>query len=121
MKSTPSRLVDVQETGRRLGVSVSTVWRMIRRGTLPSIRSGGRRLVPSTALEGRSGLGLAAEIQPFTRDNPIFRLIGAGRSGGHAAGARDKHKVLADAFAFDRHFRQYGRFEILGPDATNVP
>ena len=30
-------------------------------------------------------------------------------------------RSLRTAFAFDRHFRQYGRFEILGPDATNVP
>jgi excisionase family DNA binding protein len=58
-QGTPS-LVSVVEAGRALGVSLSTVWRLIRRGALPSVRRGGRR-------------------------------------------------------SFDRHFRQYGRFQVLGP------
>ncbi|MGH8168535.1 MAG: helix-turn-helix domain-containing protein, partial [Woeseiaceae bacterium] len=45
------QFVDVPEAGRVLGVSDSTVWRMIRRGALPSIRRGGRRLVPRRALK----------------------------------------------------------------------
>ena len=41
-----SELFDVEEAGRALGVSVSTVWRMIRSGRLASVRKRGRRLIP---------------------------------------------------------------------------
>ena len=33
-------------------------------------------------------------IPPLTEDHPIFRLVGAGRGGGNAPGARDKHAIL---------------------------
>lgn len=32
----------------------------------------------------------------FTKDHPIFRLLGIGRSGGRYPGARDKHRILSD-------------------------
>jgi hypothetical protein len=35
-----------------------------------------------------------SHIQPFTENHPIFRLVGAGRSGGQSPGARDKHAIL---------------------------
>jgi hypothetical protein len=35
-----------------------------------------------------------SDVQPFTESHPLFRLIGAGRSGGQAPGARDKHAIL---------------------------
>jgi len=54
------QLISVEEAGRALGVSRSTVWRLIRRG----------------------------------EHHPIFRLVGAGRGGGRAPGARDKHAIL---------------------------
>lgn len=88
-------LVTVDEAGRSLGVSRSTVWRMIRRGELPSIRKGGRRLIASDALQTRSVVRESARIPPFTLDNPIFRLIGAFRSGGGGPGSGDKHALLA--------------------------
>lgn len=91
--STDEQLVDVPEAGRVLGVSESTVWRMIRRGALPSVRKGGRRLVPRRAL-GTLARETGPRIPPFTEDNPIFRLVGAGHSGGVAPGARDKHSIL---------------------------
>ncbi|MGQ0591488.1 MAG: helix-turn-helix domain-containing protein [Gammaproteobacteria bacterium] len=90
----PSQLVGVQEAGQSLGVSVSTVWRMIRSGTLPSVRQGGRRLVPRDALESRVLRRQAEQVPPLRKDHPIFRLIGAGRSGGQEPGARDKHVIL---------------------------
>jgi len=34
------------------------------------------------------------DIRPFTENHPIFRLMGAGRSGGRSPGARDKHAIL---------------------------
>ena len=88
-----NRFVDVHEAGKVLGVSESTVWRMIRRGTLPSIRRSGRRLVPRRALE-KTVKKTTAQIPPLAGDHPIFRLVGAGRGGGGSPGARDKHSLL---------------------------
>ena len=93
MAAVRSRM-SVAEAGRTLGVSVSTIWRMIRRGDLPSLRHRGRRLVLTQALTARTASAQGGEIPPFTHDHPIFRLIGAGRGGGHAPGARDKHTLV---------------------------
>ena len=88
-------LITVEEAGRALGVSRSTVWRLIQRGELPSIRRGGRRLVPADAARRRPRrVASATAIPPLTESHPIFRLVGAGRGGGHAPGARDKHAIL---------------------------
>ena len=86
--------MSVAEAGRALGVSVSTVWRMIRRGDLPSVRHRGRRLVLRHALAARTARARGAEVPPFTRDHPIFRLVGAGHGGGDTPGARDKHALV---------------------------
>lgn len=86
--------ISVAEAGQALGVSVSTVWRMIRRGDLPSVRHRGRRLVLEHALSARTVRVGRAAIPPFTRDHPIFRLAGAGHGGGHPPGARDKHALV---------------------------
>ena len=86
--------VSVEEAGQALGVSPSTVWRMIRRGDLPSVRHRGRRLVLVHGLTSRARRGARQEILPLTRDHPIFRLVGAGRGGGGSPGARDKHALL---------------------------
>jgi excisionase family DNA binding protein len=87
-------MLTVDEAGRALGVSRSTVWRLIRRGDLPSIRRRGRRLVAVSAIQTRSRRGRAVSIPPLSHDHPIFRLVGAGRSGGRPPGARDKHAIL---------------------------
>ena len=89
-----SSLLSVNEACQVLGVSVSTVWRMIRRGDLASVRVGGRRLIPEDALEARVRARQADTVAPFSEDHPIFRLVGAGRSGGQEPGARDKHAIL---------------------------
>ena len=34
-------------------------------------------------------------IPLFTKDNPIFRMIGIGRSGGAGPGSSDKYAILA--------------------------
>ena len=88
------RRISVEEAGTALGVSPSTVWRMIRRGDLPSVRSRGRRLVLAQGLTVRARRGAPREIPPLTRDHPIFRMVGAGRGGGRGPGARDKHALL---------------------------
>ena len=88
-------LITVEEAGRALGVSRSTVWRLIQRGELPSVRRGGRRLVPADAArKGSRRAASAAAVPPLTEDHPIFRLVGAGRGGGNTPGARDKHAIL---------------------------
>ena len=89
-----AEMVTVDEAGRALGVSRSTVWRLIQRGDLPSVRRGGRRLVPATAIQTRVRRRRTARIPPFSHDHPIFRLVGAGRGGGKTPGARDKHAIL---------------------------
>lgn len=89
-----SSLISVSDAGRILGVSDSTIWRMIRRGTLPSIRRGGRRLIPSDALDNQALSHKTSDIPPLRKDHPIFRLVGAGKSGGKGPGARDKHAIL---------------------------
>ena len=86
--------VSVEDAGRALGVSVSTIWRMIRRGELPSIRQGGRRRVPAAALRRRPARIRGRDVPPLTPDHPIFRLVGAGHGGRHGPGARDKHAIV---------------------------
>ena len=87
-------MLTVEEAGRSLGVSRSTVWRLIQRGELPSVRRGGRRLVPATAVRTRTQRRRTAGLPALSHDHPIFRLVGAGRGGGRTPGARDKHAIL---------------------------
>jgi excisionase family DNA binding protein len=87
-------MVTVEEAGRTLGVSRSTVWRLIQRGDLPSVRRGGRRLVPASAIHTRTRRRRTWGIPQFSHDHALFRLVGAGRGGGSAPGARDKHAIL---------------------------
>ena len=89
-----AQLVTVDEAAHTLGVSRSTAWRLIQRGELASVRRAGRRLVPVTALRTRSRRSQRTGVPSFSDDHPVFRLVGAGRSGGQAPGARDKHAIL---------------------------
>ena len=92
--TTAGRRLSVEEAGQALGVSPSTVWRMIRRGDLPSVRQRGRRLVLAQGLTSRARRSARQQVPPLTQDHPIFRLVGAGRGGGGSPGARDKHALL---------------------------
>ncbi|MGH9257635.1 MAG: helix-turn-helix domain-containing protein [Vicinamibacterales bacterium] len=87
-------MLSVEEAGRALGVSRATVWRLIQRDQLPSVRRGGRRLVPEGAIRRRTSRRRTAGVPALSHDHPIFRLVGAGRGGGRAPGARDKHAIL---------------------------
>jgi excisionase family DNA binding protein len=89
-----NELLTVEEVGRVLGVSVSTVWRRIRSGEVQSVRRGGRRLVSSRTLSGGRQAWGSSDVPPFDEKHPIFRLVGAARSGGRTPGARDKHAIL---------------------------
>jgi excisionase family DNA binding protein len=94
IKAMPTNLLTIDEAIRALGISRSTLWRRLQHGDLPSVRRGGRRLVRLTATRKAAGGRATAEIQPFTESHPIFRLMGAGRSGGRPPGAREKHGIL---------------------------
>jgi excisionase family DNA binding protein len=89
-------LVTINQAQRILGVSRSTIWRRIQRGYLPSIRRGARRLVPASALRTYGQEPRPQSIQPFSENHPMFRLVGAGRSGGKAPSARNKHAILVE-------------------------
>lgn len=89
-----SDFVTVDQVQGLLGISRSTVWRLIQSGSLPSLRRGARRLIPAAALAVRQKVGRAGNIPPLSENHPIFRLAGAGRSGGRLPGARDKHAIL---------------------------
>lgn len=84
----------VDQAGHALGVSRSTVWRLIQRRDLPSVRRAGRRLVPLMALQAKTRRRRSTQVPAFSDDHPIFRLVGAGRGGGQLPGARDKHAIL---------------------------
>ena len=88
------KLLTIDEAIRALGVSRSTLWRRLQSGDLASVRRGGRRLVRLTTTRRASREKAAGDIPPFTEKHPIFRLVGAGRGGGQAPGARDKHAIL---------------------------
>jgi len=45
------RLVSVADATVMLGLGPSTVWSMISEGRLPSVKLGGRRLVPVSAID----------------------------------------------------------------------
>ena len=94
MSRQEAQFLSVEEAGRVMGVSRSTVWRLIRRGSLASVRQRGRRWVPKRALTARTVARAAEAIAPLHAEHPMFRLVGAGRSGGRSPGARDKHAVI---------------------------
>ncbi len=90
----PDKLVGVSKVASELGVSLSTVWRMIRRGDLPSLRQAGRRVVPRAEVAAASGRTRRSRAKPFTLDHPMWRLAGAYRSGKGKPDSSDKHAIL---------------------------
>lgn len=92
-KKTPD-LLGVSEASEHLGVSTSTIWRLLRRGELPSIRKGNRRLIPARALRTRTVRRRNTKLAALGKDHPIFRLIGAASSSGKPDSS-DKYGVLA--------------------------
>lgn len=89
-------LLSVEEAGRRLGVSRATVYRLLQRGSLKSVRDHGRRRIPASAVRRpRSRVDpRLANLPPFTFDNPMFELLGKYSSGGTGPGSGDKHAIL---------------------------
>lgn len=93
-RKTPD-LVGIAAASEQLGVSTSTIWRLLRRGELPSIRKGNRRLIPARALRARTAnTSRNAKLTALGKDHPIFRLIGAASSSGKPDSS-DKYGILA--------------------------
>lgn len=98
-KTSPvSPLATVAEAARYLKVSEPTIWRWVRGGRLPSVKVGRLRRIPLAALDGlvhRAGSQSGrAEPLPFSLDDPLWVLAGAGRSGLRDV-SRDKYKYLS--------------------------
>jgi excisionase family DNA binding protein len=94
MTADTAPMLTVEETARRLGVSVSTVWRMIRRGDLTSTRSRGRRLVAEDCVARRKPKVPDTGKARLHPGHAILRFAGIGRSGGRGPGSGRHHEIL---------------------------
>ena len=74
--TTLERRVSVEEAGQALGVSPSTVWRMIRRGDLPSVLP--RLQVYSAGNDGQDAQYQATQTGYFSLTNQIKNGIVVG-------------------------------------------
>src|SRR6185436_6099205 len=91
-----TKWLTVEQASRRLAVSESTVWRLLRRTALVSVKLRGRRMIAATSLHAlaRENARPAMELRPLTLDDPLFRLSGKFRSSGRGPGSSDKHRYL---------------------------
>jgi excisionase family DNA binding protein len=78
------------EAAEASGVSLSTIWRQIRRGELASYKVGNKRLIPTDAIPRRD----EAKLRLMTPDHPMWAFLGAGNSGGRGPGSSDKYFYL---------------------------
>ena len=85
----------VPEAAAELHVSESTVWRLLRAGELASVVESGRRRILRSAIERRVRQRAAGTLQPLGPTHPLWRWVGAARSGGQGPGSEDKYGVLA--------------------------
>lgn len=100
-------LLTVDETARMLKVSPVTVRRFITRGELRSVKVGRQRRVERRDVERfvHGGVPTADDVpeelrnaRPLEPDDPLFGLIGIGRSNGPGDVSRNKQKYLAEAY-----------------------
>lgn len=93
-----SPFLTVVEAARYLKVSEPTIWRWVRGGRLPSLKVGRLRRIPLAALDGlvnrEMSTGGRLTIRPFSLEDPLFALAGAGRSG-YRDVSKDKYKHLS--------------------------
>ena len=97
----------IQETAHLLKVPPITIRRYIADGRLPAVRVGKGVRVKKEAVER---LPVAIETakearrsplrkgKPITADDPLWQLIGIGRSEGPTDVSQNKHKYLAEAY-----------------------
>ncbi len=86
----------VPEVASELRISESTVWRLLRAGELESVVHRGRRLVLRSAVERRARLRSTSGLRALTPEHPLWKLVGAAKSGGVGAGSNDKYGILSD-------------------------
>jgi excisionase family DNA binding protein len=86
----------VEQAARRLAVSESTVWGLLRRNTVVSAKLPGRRMIAATSIQAlvREAMRPEIELRPFTLDDPLFGLCGRFRNSGRGPGSSDKHRYL---------------------------
>jgi excisionase family DNA binding protein len=98
-------LLTVKETAQILRVSQITVRRYIASGQLAAERVGHGIRVRREAIEEFVTPVEPAEPlgKPFTRDDPLWDIVGIGRSEGPNDVARNKHKYFADAYLREIH------------------
>jgi len=92
-----TKWLTIQQVARRLAVSESTVWRLLRRAPLASAKVRGRRVVAATsvhALARDATKPATAQFPPLSLDDALFRLAGKFRSNGRGPGSSDKHRYL---------------------------
>src|SRR5687767_1346330 len=91
-----TKWLTVEQAARRMGVSESTVWRLLRSSGLVSAKLRGRRMIAATSLHAlaRETARPGMELRPLTIDDPLFRLSGKFRSSGRGPGSSDKHRYL---------------------------
>src|SRR2546421_10417044 len=91
-----TKWLTIDQVARRLGVSESTVWRLVRRATLVTTKLRGRRMIAATSLHAlaREGIQRDTELNILTLEHPLFRLAGKFRSSGRGPGSSDKHHYL---------------------------
>ncbi len=87
--------MDVPQAAAELHVSESTVWRLLRSGSLASVVEKGRRRVLRSGVERRARERKGAGPRALTPEHPLWKLVGSARSGGVGPGAEDKYGVLA--------------------------
>lgn len=97
MKKNGAEFLSVQQASSALGVSESTVWRLLRGGSLESVQRAGRRLVPRSAVERRVKVPSSAQaLKPLGDGHALWRLVGAFRGGPQGIGSADKYGALFD-------------------------
>ncbi|MBI2895672.1 MAG: helix-turn-helix domain-containing protein [Deltaproteobacteria bacterium] len=87
------RWLTLKDAADRLGVSRTTLFRMLRRGELGTIRRGRFRLVSERSIRDRLARP-EARFPAYTEDHPFRNLVGKFRSEGEGPGSSDKYKVL---------------------------
>ena len=95
-----TKWLSVTQTARRLGVSESTVWRLLRNASLVGVKVRGRRMVAAIAVQAlareMAAPASGSDVPPLTLDDPLFRLAGKFRSTRPGPGSSDKHRHLGE-------------------------
>lgn len=90
----PRETLAVTEAAAELRVSETTIWRLLRAGELASVMESGRRRILRSAIERRVRARSEGPLQPLSSTHPLWRWVGAARSGGDEPGSGDKYGVL---------------------------